>query len=118
MDQELRTDSVHITLPDGSQYTFEFLAQPASNEEDNSLIGSVDSYTPQFVCVDGSGSKLTVPGDASDVLYQQTGGGFTDEAGNNHNPASDSSEQYLLTTIGSAEDGVPRSLTIYRSRHG
>jgi autotransporter-associated beta strand protein/YD repeat-containing protein len=91
-------DLVYITLPDGSQYTFEFLAQPASNEEDNSLIGSVDSYTPQFVCVDGSGSKLTVPGDASDVLYQQTDGGFTDEAGNNYNPASDSSEQYLLTT--------------------
>jgi YD repeat-containing protein len=66
-------DYVYVTAPNGQQYTFEFLPVPEDYEpqydagvgvspyDQNAYAGSL--YNLEFVSVDGSGAKLSVPGD-------------------------------------------------------
>jgi uncharacterized delta-60 repeat protein len=87
-------DDVYVTTPDGQQYTFAFIAQ-ANGDTTSALAGglveSAATYTPQFICVDGSGATLTVPGDSDGdpfLLYRQSGGYYADEGGNGYNPTN------------------------------
>jgi hypothetical protein len=63
-------DLVYITIPGGGQHVFQFWPVPNSyqpghdgNPYDPLTYQLLDNYAAQFVCVDGSGSTLTVPGD-------------------------------------------------------
>ena len=113
-------DLVYITLPDGTQHAFEFLPVPASYSPNTdpyngpSGVGyAVGSYYIQFVCADGSGATLSVPGDINSpgfangdrllLSYDQPdneffladGSGFTP-----YNPANPSFKGiYTVTTI-------------------
>ena len=90
-------DLLYLTTPDGTQHTFEFLAQPTGDIEDNpvgSLLASVETYYPQFVCVDGSGAKLNLLSDGepvgSEFTLVQSEGRYVDSSntGDFFNPAN------------------------------
>jgi RHS repeat-associated protein len=59
-------DLVYITLPGGEQHVFAF--EPKSINPPSSVsgyLGAVDTYTPQFIAIDGSGARLDAPLDPS-----------------------------------------------------
>ncbi len=112
---------LYVTTPDGVQHTFQFLADPTGDFEDSplaGLIGQVETYTPQFLCVDGSGAKLILAdsdgNDASSnfTLYQD-GGRYIDESdtGQNwFNPANPTfGLHYILETANGTQYSVDPS---------
>jgi YD repeat-containing protein len=94
-------DLVYITLPNGQQHVFEFVAQYDPNEVGTleGYIQSIAYYTPNFVCVDGSGATLSVAQNivgtgvntsynGDPILLEQQNGYYIDSAtGQNYNPA-------------------------------
>jgi RHS repeat-associated protein/uncharacterized delta-60 repeat protein len=72
-------DLVYITLPGGEQHVFQFFPVPMSytpglsaNPYGNNSPYLSDSFLIQFVCVDGTNSTLTVPGDLHESAQYQT----------------------------------------------
>jgi len=103
-------DLVYITIPGGWQEAFEFVPVPDGYDPGNpgGAFGAYFTYYPQFIAVDGSGSRLTVMGDVShenpnDRIQLTRDGdefyGNTDNGQEGYNPARlDFGGQYTLTT--------------------
>jgi hypothetical protein len=101
--------TVNITLPGGGQHAFEFLPIPTNYDagEQPSPYGASTGYTDyyiQFVCVDGSGATLSVPGDIhspvndrADLTYDAHDNEFFDANGDPYFPT--------LTNLGDVSGG-------------
>lgn len=95
-------DLIYITLPGLGQQVFEFVPHPYGYNPGNIARGIVtyDSYNPQFVAVDGSGSTLTdgntgVPYDLKNSFSEF----YSGDTGEGYNPAfRDFGQHYSLTT--------------------
>jgi RHS repeat-associated protein/uncharacterized delta-60 repeat protein len=67
-------DLVYATLPNGQQHTFQFLPKPDHYRENGNPLNPLhrnfigQAYEPNFVAVDGSNARLTLPS-GIDVLY-------------------------------------------------
>ncbi len=95
-------DLIYITLPDGEQHVFQFIPAP-DNYETTGDPNPLDyynvefgNYAPSFVCVDGSGAKLTVGGENDFDLSYVDGQFINQTTGDPFDPLT--SGTYTVTT--------------------
>jgi RHS repeat-associated protein len=103
-------DQIRITIPGQGEHVFQFMPKPSTYEQGASwpllavdplaIFYAGDTYTAQFVCIDGSSTKLALTV-GTQLRYDRDAKEFFDILSNEpFNPASDTfGGQFILTTL-------------------